>query len=376
MKFTVSKASLLKALVLTGKGISQKVVIPILENYLFNIDNDKVSITGGSEGFFVSTAIDITGGRFSKSIAIPATKLLNIIKSIPDQPIQFIVTEKTQDKMTVLSVKIKTAAGDYNMPAYNGDDYLKMPESELVSFETELQPLLSSINKTLFACSGDALKPALTGLYILFKNNEALFVACDGRILSISSMPVEFESDQNFIVPPRVLSSLQEVATGDKVKIVFGDNYIHFTTDNGVDLKSILIGEKYVAWEGVIPAAESTFAVVNGPQLTGAIKRVSIFSELGNDVIKIAFAPAKCTLSARNQMGEHATEEMSCQYDGPPIELGISAKQFTTCLSKIDTDEVSIMLIDSMRPILIVEDPKTIDLKKDLMLVMPFKLPF
>ena len=376
MKFTVNKASLLKALVLTGKGISQKVVIPILENYLFKIENDTVTITGGSEGFFVSTAIEITGGNFIKAIAIPSAKLLNIIKSLPDQPIGFQIKEKDENGEKRFSIKIKTATGDYNMPAYDGDHYIQMPVSELVSFEAELQPLLSSINKTLFACSNDTLRPALTGVHIKFSNKQALLVGCNGGMLSIASMPVEFESEQTFVVPPRVLSALQEIATGEKVKITFGDNYIHFITDNGIDLKSLLIGENYVAYESVIPASHNKTAIVNILELIGAIKRVSLFAELGLDVIKMSFDGSKCTLSARNDMGEHASEEVSVQFEGDPIAIGISGKQFTNCMSKFNNQELNILLTDPLRAIVMVEDPASVSLKKDLILVMPFKLSF
>ena len=375
MKFSINKSILLKALVLTGNGIAQKSVIPILSDYLFKFEGSSVHITGGSEGFFVSTTIDIFGEAFTKAIAIPGSKLLNIVKAIPDQPIEFTITEKQEGKTKSIVLKMKTSTGNYNIPVEEGADYPQMPVTEVVSFDVELKPLVATLNKTLFACSDDSLRPSLTGIFMSFDQKQATFVGCNGHIVSVQVFPVEFEKKESFVVPTRILSVLQQVLTGETVNISFGTNNIHVKDSAGVELKSLLIDEKYVDYEPVIPIKQDKHVIVNVPQLMGAIKRVSLFTELPADTVKIVFSGTNCIVSAKNTFGEDASEELSIQYNGEEIAFGASAKQFTTCLSKLDKEEANILLTSPNRAIVMADDATTIDTKKQLFLMMPFILP-
>src|SRR4051812_3534574 len=93
MKFIVTSSNLLQALIITGKCIASRSIAPIYECYLFKINGNRLEITATNSEVFLTTSIEIESENVVKSIAIRATLLSNLIKTIPEQPIVFEIEE-------------------------------------------------------------------------------------------------------------------------------------------------------------------------------------------------------------------------------------------------------------------------------------------
>ncbi|HEY4788710.1 MAG TPA: DNA polymerase III subunit beta, partial [Bacteroidales bacterium] len=105
MKFVVSSSDLLSHLQAISRVISSKNTLPILDNFLFKLENSELEITASDlESTFI-TRMKLENASDPGSIAIPAKILLDTLKEFPDQPLTFDITLDT------LSVVIISANG-------------------------------------------------------------------------------------------------------------------------------------------------------------------------------------------------------------------------------------------------------------------------
>jgi len=88
MKFTASSGALLKQLQIISAVISSKVVIPILEYLLFEIEKDKLKIVGTDLEVSIQGTMAVESDDVGK-IAVPARLMIDILRTLPEQPITF-----------------------------------------------------------------------------------------------------------------------------------------------------------------------------------------------------------------------------------------------------------------------------------------------
>ena len=88
MKFIISSSELLKNLQILGSILNTNNTLPILDNFLFDINNNDLTITSSDLETTLSSKILIESTIIIK-VAIPAKLLLDVLKSLPEQPLTF-----------------------------------------------------------------------------------------------------------------------------------------------------------------------------------------------------------------------------------------------------------------------------------------------
>ncbi|MEP7128487.1 MAG: DNA polymerase III subunit beta, partial [Chitinophagales bacterium] len=94
MKFIVSSGSLLKQLQLIAGVVSSNTVLPILEDFLFDIKDGKLTVFSTDLETSMSSSLDVEANEEGK-IAIPAKLLMDILKTLPEQPLTFSINDQT-----------------------------------------------------------------------------------------------------------------------------------------------------------------------------------------------------------------------------------------------------------------------------------------
>ena len=115
MKFIVSSTSLLKQLQIISGIINNNNTLPILDNFLFEIEKNKLTITASDLESTFSTNLKIESQESGK-IGLPAKLLLDTLKTFPEQPLTFIKTDKN-------SFDIIANNGKYSLAYVNGEDF-------------------------------------------------------------------------------------------------------------------------------------------------------------------------------------------------------------------------------------------------------------
>ena len=158
MKFIVSSSALLKQLQQINGVINTNTVLPILEDFLFDIEKNKLTVVATDLETVMKIHMDIEA-KDSGKVCIPAKILMDSLKNLPDQPLTFTIDKN-------YGVEITSDNGKYRVMGENPDNFPKEPVADDTnSFTMTSSALLTAINKTLFAVSTDDLRPAMTGVF-------------------------------------------------------------------------------------------------------------------------------------------------------------------------------------------------------------------
>jgi DNA polymerase-3 subunit beta len=179
MKFSVSSSDLLKQLQVAAGSIGSNPVLPILEDFLFSIADNRLTISATDLDTAITTHMDVMADT-DGTVAVPAKILLDTLKALPQQPITFTIDENT------FGIEITSAYGKYRLSGENGQDFPAIPEPESGDDTITLpsNALIQGVNKTLFATSNDELRMAMMGVYFQVDFSKITMVATDGNTKS------------------------------------------------------------------------------------------------------------------------------------------------------------------------------------------------
>lgn len=369
MRFVVSSAQLLKNLQKISGVISTNTVLPILEDFLFDINNGKLTITATDLDTTMSVSLGVESKENFK-VAIPARILLDSLKALPEQPITIAVDETTN------GIEITTDNGKYKLSGENSADFPKEPIAEGVD-EVKLAAsiLNKGVSKTLFAVSNDELRPAMTGVFFQLDDNGITFVATDAHKLVKFNRSDVVGGNATFIVPKKALNLLKAVVPNNdtEVSVQFNKSNAFFSFDN-IQLICRLIDAKYPDYNAVIPKENPNLLSVIKDDFYSSLRRTSIFSNKTTHQVVLKMSGAELTVSAQDlDFSNEASEKLTCEYQGNPMEIGFNAKFLIEMLASLESSDINIELSTPNRAGII--RPTEKDENEDLlMLVMPVML--
>lgn len=373
MKFIITKSRLLEALVITGKCISKGGLLPILESYLFTIENQTLTVTGSNLEVFLSKQVTIEGDKVNSLIALPAARLIDLVRELSEQPLMFVISEAKIANTDYINVSLTTGSGTYNFQASDGKDYPAFPKTDAVSFTINGEDLLDGINRTVFACKKETESP-LSGVLVSFDNGKVSYTGCNGGALSTCSFKVDAKSLDSFIIPTRVLSILQVLNVGAELKVMLDKKGIIFQINETTVLMSRLFDGQYPDYKAIIPTRNNNILTIDRAALSGSLKRVTMFSEGFYHKVNMVINEKELYITSENSLGETAQETLNSEYVGEEISIGMDGKFLLTCLSKLSDEQITISFSKPTKPVLIREKETAVALKSDLMLIMPIPI--
>ncbi|MEA3494883.1 MAG: DNA polymerase III subunit beta [Bacteroidota bacterium] len=347
MKFIASTTTLLKQLLIINGVISSKVVIPILEYFLFEIENGKLRIVGTDLEVSMQGTIPVESKENGK-IAVPASKIIEILKSLPEQPITFTINEKNN------SIELSSENGKYKISGEVAEDFPKFPTIEDAKvFELPAEILESAISKTIHGIGTDELKPALTGLFIELDDEKIKFVSTDGnKLVQYTRTDITLDDTVSIILPKKALNVLKTSITTDDEKVTVEFNNVNALFSLGNQkIVCRLIDEKFPDYNSAIPIDLPNILRIDKYNLIDALKRTQIFAD--KSTYEVIFKITGNDLQLESQdidYSNEANERLTCEYDGINIEIGFSARFLIEMVSNIDSQEVVLSLSSKKRP--------------------------
>src|SRR6478672_10284686 len=249
MKFIASASSLLKHLQQISGVINANTVLPILEDFLFDIQDKKLSIAATDLETVMRVQMDVeskTNGR----VCIPSKILIDSLKNIADQPLTFNIDKN-------YAVEITSDNGKYKVMGENPDNFPKEPTSDdTTAFTMPSGALVTAINKTLFAVSNDDLRPAMTGVFFELNKDYIQFVATDAhRLVRYKRTDVSCPKNESFIVPKKPLNLLKNALplNEDEITVSYNSNHL-FVKHGTTQMSCRLIDARFPDYKVVIPA--------------------------------------------------------------------------------------------------------------------------
>jgi DNA polymerase-3 subunit beta len=338
MKFIVSSSYLLKQLQVLGSVINNSNTLPILDNFLFELDNNSLKVSASDLETTMTASLEIDSSSIG-SVALPAKLLLETLKTFPEQPLTFTVEDNN-------TVEISSNSGKYALAFAPGEEFpksvaLEDPSSTLVPADV----LSTAINKTIFAAGNDDLRPVMSGVFFQFSPQSLIFVATDAhKLVKYARTDVVASEVADFIMPKKPLNILKGIlgATDVEVKIEYNDSNATFTLEN-YTLTCRLIDGKYPNYDAVIPKENPNKLIINRVQFLNSVRRVAIFANKTTHQIRLKIAGTELNISAEDiDYSNKADERLTCDYQGDDIQIGFNSRFLSEMLTNLTSDEIQL----------------------------------
>ncbi len=370
MKFVASSAALLRQLGALNGVIPNNPIMPILENFLFKVQDGKLIVTASDMQNSMTAEVNVDSDEDGK-VAIPAKMLMETLRNLPEQPVTFLLNTETY------TIEIISDKGRYRLAGENAEDFPEPPEIKMSdAIELSSEVVSSAIAYTLFAVSNDDMRPAMNGVYINVGATSATFVATDShRLVRYRRTDVSASSDISVIVPKKALGLLKNSLPSDStpLKMSFNKQNAYFVFGN-IKLSCRLIDERFPDYENVIPLNNSNSMSVNRTEFISSLKRISIYANKSTNLVKFKIASGSLLVSAEDlDFSNEASENLNCEYEGDDIEIGFQARMFMEMLSNLHSPEIAVKMSEPNRAALLLSTDQY-EKEDILMLVMPVSL--
>ncbi|MDA8847441.1 DNA polymerase III subunit beta [Flavobacteriaceae bacterium] len=338
MKFIVSSNYLLKQLQVLGGVINNSNTLPILDNFLFELEHSKLTVSASDLETTMASTLEVES-ESEGSVAIPAKLLLETLKTFPEQPLTFVIEDNN-------TIEISSNHGKYALAYSSAEEFpkaisLDKPSTTVVSADI----LATAISKTIFAAGNDDLRPVMSGVFFQFSTESLTFVATDAhKLVKYSRTDVKADETAEFIMPKKPLNLLKGILAGsdDTVSIEYNDSNAKFSFENSV-LICRLIDGKYPNYEAVIPKENPNHLTISRNQFLNSVRRVSIFSNKTTHQIRLKIAGAELNISAEDiDYSNKAEERLTCDYQGDDMQIGFNSRFLSEMLSNLNADDVQL----------------------------------
>jgi len=370
MKFIVNSNYLLKQLSNINGVITTNPVVPILENFLFEIDKANLTVTASDLQTSMITELNVES-KEKGNIAVPARILLDTLKNLPDQPVTFSVDESTY------SIEISSDNGRYKLSGENATDFPKVPSvSNDFSASVSSEVLSKALSNTIFATSSDELRPAMTGVYVNLSEKNTTFVATDGhRLVRYRRTDVKSENGNAIIIPRKALNLLKATLPSENTDVSIDFNLSNaFFRFGSIRMICRLIDERFPDYENVIPSSSTIKMTISRTDFLSSLKRISIYANKTTHQVRLKITGSELQVSAEDlDFSNEANERLSCEHEGEDIEIGFNAKFLIEMLSNIDTEQIRLNMSAANKAGVILPADKSKE-EDILMLVMPVML--
>ncbi|NLR92345.1 MULTISPECIES: DNA polymerase III subunit beta [Flammeovirga] len=371
MKFTASTSTILKQIQMLNGVIPNNPTMPILENFLFEIQGGLLRITASDMHTTIISEVNVEADS-DGNVAIPAKMLTDTLKNLPEQPVTFSIDFDTY------TIEIASDNGRYKLAGENAEDYPANPNLNMSNALTmSSDALVDAIGYTLFATSNDDMKPNMNGVFFNLTEDHSDFVATDShRLVRYRRNDIQVEGMMEpIIMGKKALTQLKNILPSDEktVSLEFNDQYAVFTFES-MRLISRLIDERFPDYENVIPLNNSNLVTLDRQALLGCLKRIVIYANKTTNQVRFKIQDNELFVSAEDlDFSNEAKERLFCEHDGEDLEIGFNAKFLIEILNNISSDRITLRLSEpGMAGLIVPEDqPENEDV---LMLVMPIML--
>jgi DNA polymerase-3 subunit beta len=358
MEITVSRAELVKELTATQSVVERKTTIPILSNFLIEVDGERLHITATDLDQAIRTSAPVKVKK-PGSCTIPARKLYDYVKLLPDGDISIKLLENHW-------VQIRSGRSNTKMVGMARANYPQVPEFPTVSVTTiSADALRTLIARTIFAISNEESRYTLNGALVVLKAESIAMVATDGHRLSFVEKQGEtlagVSGEKRVLIPRKALGELQGLLAdaGDSNVEFADDEHTLFFRIGHRTLSSRKLTGQFPNYEAVMPRDNTKFAVVRSSELSAAIQRVAQFADERSGAIRMRLEGNELKISSSSTESGESEDTIDTPYSGDPIVVGFNSSYILEFLKALGNEgEVRLEFKDSqsagqMRP----EDP-------------------
>jgi DNA polymerase-3 subunit beta len=364
VKISSSKDELVSALSVVSRAVSARSTVQVLSGILVRAEGEKVELAATDMELSLRLPLEaeVEG---SGSVVVPGRLLVDLARLLPEGD----VTLEQRAEEAVLEVTGGSSTS--RLHTYSAEDFPKLPDVESVqTFSVDRAAFLETVARVARAASRDESRPVLTGILVRFEGGRLVMAATDSYRLSVKETELETEGapDLEAIVPARALAELARIAAdADELRIGVQENHVVFDA-GGVWLTTRRIDGQFPNYKQLIPDTFEHQVALPREEFLEVVRRTSVMAQR-NSPIRLRFAEGEVTVSAQTQDVGEANESLPVAFSGEELEIGFNPEFLRDGVESVDSDEVQLRLISSLRPGLIRSDEENFSY-----LIMPIRL--
>ena len=352
MHFTIQREALLKPLQLVAGVVERRQTLPVLSNVLLVVEGQQLSLTGTDLEVELVGRVTLEEPAESGEITVPARKLMDICKSLPNDALIDIRIDEQK-------LLVKAGRSRFSLSTLPANDFPTVEEGPgSLTFDLVQSKLRRLIERTSFAMAQQDVRYYLNGMLLEVQTGVLRAVATDGHRLAMCSMDAAIEQVERHqvIVPRKGILELARLLTEQdgNVSIVLGQHHVRATTGE-FTFTSKLVDGKFPDYERVLPRGGDKLVVADRQGLREAFSRTAILSNEKYRGIRLQLESGLLKIQANNPEQEEAEEEIAVDYNGSALEIGFNVSYLLDVLSVMTTDQVRLILSDANSSALVQE---------------------
>jgi DNA polymerase-3 subunit beta len=344
MQFVISRSDLVHELQTVTGVVEKRATLPILSNLLLQAEGSGLQIGASDLEVTIRAQANATVKQ-PGAVTLPAAKLHEIARSLPDAEVTFKLMDRHQ-------VAISCGRTKYRISGQPDDDFPDFPKiDESIGVDLPATSLREMIARISFAITTEDPRYSLNGALLMLKDKTLTLVATDGHRLAFASKTLTdikpLKDEIKVIVPRKALTEVSKMTSdmgeGDMVHFGCAGNHIYFVVGDQQLTSNVLEGN-FPRYENVMPKSCSTSLKLDTAELSSAVRRVSLLaSDRFGRAIRLSLSSGKLELFSKTEMGE-AEEALEVDYDGPETSIGFNAKYLLDFLGVVGSESVLLEL--------------------------------
>ena len=365
MQITISREQFLKPLMQVSGAIERKHTLPILSNVLLEVKEGVLYFTGTDMEIELVASVVLAEPVANCKLTLPAKKLLDICKSLPDSSD---ITLTVQDAQVLLT----SGKSRFSLATLAAEDFpnLENWDSEVTLNLTRLE-LRKLLESTSFSMANQDVRYYLNGMLWELTSGQIRTVATDGHRMALADgkCDLALQEPLKAIVPRKGVVELQRLLDDDSVKIVIGTNHIR-VIGGDYQFTSKLVDGAYPDYDRVLPKGGDKVIQADRLELKGAFGRAAILSNEKYRGVRLSISEDSLKIVANNPEQEEAQEDMEVNYKGEALEIGFNVSYLLDVFNTLEQRDIKMTLLNSNSSVLI----ESVSDESALYVVMPMRL--
>lgn len=338
MKITIDRSTLLEALNQLVKVVPSKPTIPILDGVLIE-SNGVLTLTAGDVRNEISTSTDDYLEHAPGSAVIPARKLLEVIKKLPDGPV----------KIDVEGGRARINPKKVDLPTLDAEEFPRKDKPQGQPFEMDGKTFSELVKSTAYAVSTNESHPILAGICLQISDGQITAIATDRHRLARVTIATDANATGSYVIPAKVLLDIAK-AIPKKVSIWL-DGSVHIKAGDFHYSLSQLDGT-YPDVSRVVPTGANLTFAIEREQLLGTLELAETVNEDKTKVVRLAIGESSIDLSVKND-GSSMEDSIPAEVEGEGFAISANAKYLADALKAMDSEKVMFKLSGKMNPVII-----------------------
>jgi DNA polymerase-3 subunit beta len=340
---TCERDAIVAALSVVSRAVSSRGAVQVLSGVLVQAQDGLVQVAATDMELSLRTtfAARVEG---EGSLVVPGKLLVDLVRLLPDPEVT--LEYRAEDG----AAKITSGSYSSRVNVFAAEDFPRLPSVDVPLQAVAAPALLATIDRVSRAASRDESRPVLTGVLVRFEGSKLVMAATDSYRLSVKETELESAGPElEAIIPARALQELSRLAAGaETISLGVNENHVVFGAGDAW-LTTRRIDGQFPNVKQLLPETFEVELALPRAELLDVVRRAGVMAQR-NTPLRLRFAEGALTISAQSQDVGETSESIPAGYTGEPLEIGFNAEFLREGLESVTADEVTIRLINPLRP--------------------------